>query len=313
MNCYLGHSNNSNIRYEATSGGIGTTIVKYLFDYNKIGTAISFQFGTQYYTPKLIYNFDDFSNIGSIYHNIDMVDFIRKSINKIEGNMVVFCLPCQVKPIRHILSRNKIKSYIIALTCSAQQTKEATTYLIKRSISLSGKVNKIRYRGGGWPGGVKIEDTEGNVAFYSNNDSLWKQIFHSKLFILNQCFKCNETISEISDISLADPWGIDKIGEEKNGNSLIFANNKVGLELLEIALKKDYIDIQQLDYENAIISQKYTILRKSSYKKHKTFVFLYRKIINNKFYRFLVLKYPIIFRLHCIAINAFDKILIKLK
>ena len=44
MKSYIGYSTNSDIRYKATSGGIGTTIIKWLFDNKLIGTSISFEF-----------------------------------------------------------------------------------------------------------------------------------------------------------------------------------------------------------------------------------------------------------------------------
>ena len=70
MKSYIGYSTNSDIRYKATSGGIGTTIIKWLFDNKLIGTSISFEFDpiTLRYVPKIIHSFDEYQICGSIYH-----------------------------------------------------------------------------------------------------------------------------------------------------------------------------------------------------------------------------------------------------
>lgn len=43
-NFYIGHTTNNTIRYQASSGGIGTTITQYLLSQSEYGTSISFVF-----------------------------------------------------------------------------------------------------------------------------------------------------------------------------------------------------------------------------------------------------------------------------
>lgn len=59
---YLGYSTNQQIRYKATSGGIGTSLLKYLFEHKLISSSISFEYNSeslQYY-PTIIYNYNDY-------------------------------------------------------------------------------------------------------------------------------------------------------------------------------------------------------------------------------------------------------------
>ena len=131
MKSYIGYSTNSDIRYKATSGGIGTTIIKWLFDNKLIGTSISFEFDpiTLRYVPKIIHSFDEYQICGSIYQEIDLIGFVKSHQNEIKGTLACFALPCQTKAIKSICERYGHKVFIIGLTCSSQQTLDATKYL----------------------------------------------------------------------------------------------------------------------------------------------------------------------------------------
>ena len=104
MKSYIGYSTNSDIRYKATSGGIGTTIIKWLFDNKLIGTSISFEFDpiTLRYVPKIIHSFDEYQICGSIYQEIDLIGFVKSHQNEIKGTLACFALPCQTKAIKSI-------------------------------------------------------------------------------------------------------------------------------------------------------------------------------------------------------------------
>lgn len=107
MKSYIGYSTNSDIRYKATSGGIGTTIIKWLFDNKLIGTSISFEFDpiTLRYVPKIIHSFDEYQICGSIYQEIDLIGFVKSHQNEIKGTLACFALPCQTKAIKSICER----------------------------------------------------------------------------------------------------------------------------------------------------------------------------------------------------------------
>ena len=69
METYIGYSTDSNVRFNATSGGIGTSFLKWLFDKNIIETSISFVFNsnTLRYETQIIHSFNDYRISGSIY------------------------------------------------------------------------------------------------------------------------------------------------------------------------------------------------------------------------------------------------------
>ena len=230
MKSYIGYSTNSDIRYKATSGGIGTTIIKWLFDNKLIGTSISFEFDpiTLRYVPKIIHSFDEYQICGSIYQEIDLIGFVKSHQNEIKGTLACFALPCQTKAIKSICERYGHKVFIIGLTCSSQQTLDATKYLLKRINIKEQNVCHIQYRGNGWPSGITIKTKVNKKTFIANNASIWNRIFHSRLFIRPKCFMCKDTLNQHSDIALADPWLKEYISSEKIGMTLATCFSETG-------------------------------------------------------------------------------------
>lgn len=291
MNTYIGNSSDSDIRQRATSGGVGSSLIKYLFEQNVIGTSISFVFNksTLQYTPKLIYSFDEYQMCGSIYQEIDLVNYIRENVDKVKGGFACFSLPCQTKAIRSVITKAGHECVIIGLTCSSQQTIEATNYLLKRLNIKKELVEHIQYRGNGWPSGVQIQLNDGTSKFVPNSGSIWNQIFHSRLFIRKKCFKCKLTLNPDSDITLADPWLPEYVKTEKIGRTLVIANTERGQSLMMEAKSVGYIEAKQFDRELIIKSQESTILRKEGYLKNGKLTEHFYNTINNSVVRNIVL------------------------
>ena len=128
MKYHIGYSTDADIRFKSASGGIGSAFIKYLLSLPDYDTAMTFVFNKEkcLYEPKLIYSFVDYNNCGSIYQDIDNVGFIKSNIERIRGGMVVTCMPCQVRAIRHLLGKREINSFIISFCCSGQTTVEGT-------------------------------------------------------------------------------------------------------------------------------------------------------------------------------------------
>lgn len=131
---HIGCATDPDIRYKATSGGIGSAILKYLFESKIIQTSITFDYNNEdlQYIPRLIYRYEDYNVTGSIYQEIKLIQFIKQHIHEIRGGFACFVLPCQARAIRSILEKAGITNFIIGLTCSSQQNIEATYYFLKR-------------------------------------------------------------------------------------------------------------------------------------------------------------------------------------
>lgn len=315
LNCYIGYSLDENIRYRSTSGGIGTSIVKYLLENNIVDFALSFKYNNLLgrYEPTLIKSFLDYCITGSIYHEIDMVACLHSILCEKYSNqrIVIFVLPCYAPLAKHLAKKYGISITVIGLTCSSQQSFEATRYLYKRLDICEEQVKKIRYRGNGWPGGICIEKKDGKQIFVPNNNSLWEQIFHSRLFISKKCFKCNDTLNKYSDIVIADPWLPEYYGTETIGKTIIGVYTLSGNEIVSKAINDEYIQCQLIDKSLLFASQKCTIDRKKSYSNDKKTRDFLIKICQSSLYKKIVLSTPYLFRLHIFLKNKLEKKLLE--
>lgn len=309
---YIGYSTDSNIRYKATSGGIGTSVLKYLFDKKIIETSITFDYDntTLEYKPRLIYSFEDYKITGSIYHEIKLIQFIKEHISEIRGGFACFVLPCQAKAIRSILSRNNISSFLIGLTCSSQQNIDATYYLLKCICINKEDVQHIQYRGNGWPSGIQIFLKDGSTKFIPNNNSIWTMIFHSRIFIQKRCFSCQDTLNINSDISLADPWLAEFMKNEKIGQTLVSVNNIQADYILRQMQQLDCIVLNEINETQLLISQNNTILRKKAYKIFKNRIKIIQRIFLSKLYR-KIATHKYLFSIHCYIKTKIEYFLIK--
>lgn len=301
MDSYIGYSTDPSIRFRATSGGVGSSYLKWLFDKGYIETSVSFEYNGDelMYEPKLIYSYDEYVPCGSIYHEIDLYGFVKKNLDAIKGGFACFALPCQTKAIRNLVNKSGHYTQIIGLTCSSQQTLDATKYLLKRSGVSEQDVKYLQYRGNGWPSGIQIEKNDGQKVFIPNNGSLWTQIFHSRLFVKPKCFKCQDTMNRFSDITLADPWLKEYVSVEKTGKSLVVENaSGGGISLLQQCHEDGYIILERIQHSKILESQIGTINRKKSYRNRSILSMDYYRFIHSKIYRKLVLT-PFFFNLHC--------------
>lgn len=314
MKSYIGYSIDSTIRYKASSGGVGSAIVKYLLDNGQCDYALSFEWDklNLCYQPIFISDFSQYNICGSIYQEINIIDCVKNFLNTCNrgDKIVLFCLPCQTRALRHICDRAGLDTIIIGLTCSSQQSKDASLYLLNQIGINENDVVDLRYRGNGWPGGVSITTNNGTHFFIKNNNSIWRDIFHSKLFIQHRCFMCNNTLNTYADISLADPWLKHYVENEKLGQTLFTSFTSKGEQLIQDCLNNNYINAIEVDSDLLYRSQIRTINRKEAYTTHPNLTKRMRAVFLSDKYKRLA-ETPFLFKLHCLLLSKIEKMIIK--
>ncbi|MBO8478446.1 MAG: Coenzyme F420 hydrogenase/dehydrogenase, beta subunit C-terminal domain [Bacteroidetes bacterium] len=285
--CYIGNSSDPNIQYKASSGGIGTEIIKYLLENKVYQTAVSFYFCSEEccYKPRLIYTFDDYNVCGSIYQDIDLVGFIRQNIGLIKHNIIITCLPCQVKPIRSILKRNDISCVFITFTCSGQTTIDGTYCYYKMLKIKKQDVIYMQYRGNGWPSGIQIHMKNGDIVFHENYTFPWSFIIKSELFKPKRCFLCKLDTDYTADFSLADPWLKEYLKEDKIGHSFVIVNTEQGDVILSKMKKLGLVSLQDVDYNKYIEAQVHNVSKKDRVEKLYNLIKIKRNVLNSKLYK----------------------------
>lgn len=310
---HIGYSTDKEIRYRSASGGVGSAIVKYLLESKEYGTAMTFVFDKKNcrYEPKLIFDFADYNNCGSVYQDTDTISFIKENLQYIQDGIVVTCMPCQVKPIRSILNRNHIKHLVISLCCSGQTTVEGTWLYYSLLGIRKEDVDCIQYRGNGWPSGIQIRLNNGEIIKRDNYTYPWTLIHQSLLFRPKRCLNCTFKTSQDADVSLADPWLKEYMQDDHIGNSVVICNEK-GEDILRRMVVAKWLEMKEVDEETYISSQLGTIQEKAKANQHHQFNRIVGKMGSDKsLYKKCVTSSAKMMKLHLRVLKFLRKHLVK--
>lgn len=306
-------SSDEKTRYQGSSGGVVATMVGYMFETHRIQNTVSYEFDKyNWFEPKLIYSYTDYQIVGSIYHDVELIKFLKDNVSNIKSSILITCLPCQVKAIRGILEKKKIDSFIIALTCSSQMSKVATHFLFNKFGIEEKDIEFFRYRGNGWPSGVQIK-TRTNKYFFHNTKSIWMDIFNSQLFTLKRCFSCEDTFGLEADISVADPWLERYITTDNIGATLVVAHTDKGNELIKEALQSGVLSFKEnLSHSEVIKSQEWTLKKKYIFRKYRVLLGPILKVMRTKLYISIMSSFNFI-KIHTKLFNKVIGFLLKLE
>ena len=308
---YIGYSTDNQIRYDSASGGIGSAFIKFLLSLQDYGTAVSFIFDKELcrYIPKLIYTYNEYNNCGSIYQDIDLITFIKQNLEHISRGIIITCLPCQVRPLKTILDKNGIKSFIISFCCSGQTSVEGTWLYYKFNRINKYNVETIQYRGKGWPSGIQILEKDGSIIKKDNYTYPWTTIHQSFLFCPRRCILCPVKVSSDADVVLADPWLEEYIKIDTIGNTLFIVQTVIADCVLKKMAELELIKINQVNKDIFIKSQRGTIEAKANKKLHLKYYKFLLKLNDNARYKRIVSISPVFLKFHNLFIGIMHHIL----
>jgi coenzyme F420-reducing hydrogenase beta subunit len=297
---YLASARNEQIRYKASSGGVGTAIIKYLLSLEEYGTCLTFSFNQERcaYELRLVYSFEDYNICGSIYQDVDVYQFIKENIASIRGGIIVTCMPCQVRAIRAYLGKNHIVNFIISFCCSGQTTIEGTWQYYKMLGINKQDVIGMQYRGNGWPSGIQIHLKDGTTIKKDNWTYPWTIIHSSLLYRPKRCLSCPVKTVPYSDVNLADPW-LKECEYDSVGQSIVIANSELGKYVMSLMISHNLVLSKKINEDVYIRSQKGTIIEKQSHKNRKKFNSIILFLSKSFFYMYLVSHFSFFMSFHC--------------
>ncbi|MGB5666703.1 MAG: Coenzyme F420 hydrogenase/dehydrogenase, beta subunit C-terminal domain, partial [Maribacter sp.] len=140
--------------------------------------------------------------------------------------------------------------------CAGIPSQIATSKIIEQFKIKEKDVVSLRYRGEGWPGYFKVEDSKNNVHKMTYNES-WGTVLNKHLQF--RCKICADGTGEFADITCADAWETSENGypsfEEKKGISLVITRNNNGKKLLEDVVKSGYITMSGKNFTSSEIGK----------------------------------------------------------
>lgn len=267
LNCYTGHSTDNHIRYNSSSGGFITQILIFALEEGMIDGALVTRMKKNNplepepfiaSTKKEIIEASK-SKYCPVPLNLILDEIVNSCKN---SRYAVVGLPCHIHGIRMAELYNKeLKSKIslhLGLFCGHSPTFSATKLLLRTNNihNHNSNVNKISYRGEGWPGGVKLTLKNGNSKFIPHSHRYaWGAVFCSAFFSPYRCLLCPDGTCELADIAVGDAW-LPELSNDNYGTSMIIVRTKRGLEYLQNAHNSNLISLKEVNEKKVIESQR---------------------------------------------------------
>jgi coenzyme F420 hydrogenase subunit beta len=259
-----GYSLDDDLRYNASSGGIVSTLLRYLAEKNIIDGFVLVRpsketaFLNEPFISKDVN--DIYKYAGTRYFPIP-VGKILKEIDSMEGKFAIVGTPCQIYGIRKYEKTNKkIKSKIymhIGLFCGGAPNLNAHRYYMFAHKLKHSNLRSI-YRGMGWPGNNVFEYSDGSKVLRSRQPKyFWDQIYYTlaffPIFAQKRCLLCIDRFASFADISVGDAW-VDIFQNDEKGTSLIISRDDKIDAILQKMREERYIycdDISEAQVLNA--------------------------------------------------------------
>jgi len=197
------------------------------------------------------------------------VNALLSKLRRVKGRYAIVALPCQVHGLR-LLQREapalfKKIHVIIGLYCATSlEPNVAEEMLHARSIDPR-DVARFGFREGEWPGRIQATLTNGEVrALHQSNFKDGAINYLIYLYSPQRCQTCTDGSAEFADISVADAWSRDSVGNYQfQGQSRCLVRTEQGMKVVQQAVAAGDVILQDVTCEGAgRTHQNHTIKKK---------------------------------------------------
>ena len=170
-----------------------------------------------------------------------------------EGPCVVVGKPCDIAATRSTANRRPELAEKIGLTigifCAGTPSTAATADLVRDLGIDPADVERLDYRGEGWPGEFRLRTRSGETRSLSYAES-WGSLTKRRQW---RCMICPDHTGEFADLSVGDPWY--RRTEGQDGRSLVVVRTERGRAALLAALADGAIAGYELSLDKLPASQ----------------------------------------------------------
>lgn len=280
---YAAVSKDEQTRLKSSSGGIFYLFAREVISQGGIvyGAAFDKEFQVIHVSVEDIT--DIYKVMGSKYVQ-SVIGESYKDVKKhlLDGRVVLFIgTSCQVAGLKAFLRKNYDNLFTIDLICkSIPSPKIWREYLNK--FYKKEKINSINFKdkSRGWDKFSVRIDTDKKQHIIKGRSDYYMQGFFKSLYNRPSCMECNFRYPKrVSDITIADCWGIEEMAPELNDNlgaSTIIINTKVGNSYFSKI--EENICTKEIDISRVLVHNPYLGKFEKENKARKVFWSLYGKV-----------------------------------
>jgi len=260
IKCYVGFSNNHNIRNNSSSGGMITELLLYMLEKKIIDGAIVTRFKSDNPLepePFIARSKEEIINASkSKYCPVPTNLSLKQVLNGNPNEKYAFVgLPCHIHGLRKAQLKNPaLRNSIIitfSLMCSHVDSFHYIDFIVNKLNIDEKNIKKLEFRGRGWPGTLLIEDDR-TIQEIEYNDYIQPHKF--SLFTPKRCLFCFDGIGLLADVAFGDAWNLG--GNDKIGTNLCVVRTPLGNKIIKDAELNRNITIKNADLSDVKEAQK---------------------------------------------------------
>jgi coenzyme F420 hydrogenase subunit beta len=250
---------------DASSGGVMTGIAAHLLAAGHVrGVAVTLlRYGNSGPRPEPIIarSLDELLLAqGSKYCPVPLLALLPE-LERSDGPFALVGTPCQIAALR-LLQRVQPEwrervPLCIGSFCGGFRDLRDTDALIRRSGFDPTRVTRFRYRGGGQPGSMLIEDGSGRSAILPYPDYARRTGFAK----IARCRTCVDATAELADFACGDAW-IPRFLESGKGWSILMTRSETAQAVVRELAKQGALALMTVSVEEVRKSQKDNLLSK---------------------------------------------------
>lgn len=254
LKCYVGHSNDDEIRFNSSSGGIVTQLLVYALEKGLIDGALVVRMNKDQPLepePFIARTREEVVSASKSKYCPVATNVVLKKILSEDGRFAVVGLPCHIHGIRKAETavedlNNKIVLHV-GLFCGHTVNFMGTEFLLEKFRIKKDDVTRIDYRGCGWPGFMSIQLVDGrnlNVRFNRGWNAYWN-VFSPFFFTPLRCMMCSDQFNELADVSVGDAWLPELMGSSL-GESVLITRTPVAEEMLALMRNSEVLSLNAI-------------------------------------------------------------------
>lgn len=265
LSCYVGYSQNHQIRQSASSGGVVSHFLIWLLQNNVIDGAVVTRFDKNSPLKVKSYiatNEEDFLLAkGSKYSPVSFHEVLAEVKNSNFRRVVVVGLPCHIQGLRKYLSKDIVlKGKIIglfSLFCSGSQTINYTDYVLRQCGGNLKNLDYLAYREGNPTGMVAKGKGYSIFKEYHEYNVPMKGIFYPR-----RCLLCVDMFGELADLSFGDVF-LDDTKSAGSGVSAIIARSILWQNYLLNASEDGTLHLKEVDKQQILYKRVMAVIKKT--------------------------------------------------
>lgn len=235
-------SKDEDVRMNSSSGGVFSSLAEYVLEKKGVvfGAAFSEQFRKVEHIA--IYDKEDLKLLrGSKYVQSEIGNTYLEAEKFLKADrMVMFTgTPCQIEGLKTYLRKEYEKLICLDIICHGVPSQKVwRKYITEREEMAGERTSQISFRNKryGWKAyTILFEFLDKTIYMKTFYEDLYMKAFLKDLSLRPICYACPfKKINRVSDITLADFWGIEKIFkdmDDNKGTSLVIIHSKNGIDI----------------------------------------------------------------------------------